>query len=42
MEGYQILDGIILAHEIIYSLKAHRRPSMLMKLDLPKAYDCIS
>ena len=39
MEGRQILDGIILVHEIIHSLKSTRTPGMLLKLDLSKAYD---
>ena len=39
MEGRQILDGIILVHETIHSLKATRTPDMLLKLDFSKAYD---
>ena len=39
VEGRQILDGIILVHETIHSLKATRTPGMLLKLDLSKAYD---
>jgi len=33
------VDGIILVHESIHSLKTNRRPSMLIKLDIAKAYD---
>eukprot|EP00253_Pinus_taeda_P009857 PITA_09857 len=38
--GY--VDGIILTHEIIHSLKISRNPSMLLKLDLSKAFDSLS
>ena len=36
MEGRHILDGIILVHEILHSLK--KTPSMTVKLDIAKAY----
>jgi hypothetical protein len=39
MEGRQIMDNIILAHEVIHSLQSTKSPGMLMKLDLPKAFD---
>ena len=39
VEGRQILDGIILVHETIHSLKQSKTPGMLLKLDLSKAYD---
>lgn len=39
VEGRQILDDIILAHEMIHSLKQTKSPSMLLKVDLAKAYD---
>ena len=39
VEGRQILDGIILVHEVIHSLKQDKTPGMLLKLDLSKAYD---
>ena len=39
VEGRQILDGIILVHKTIHSLKVTRTPGMLLKLDLSKAYD---
>eukprot|EP00253_Pinus_taeda_P022974 PITA_22974 len=42
VEGRQILDGIILTHEIIHSLKQTRQPSMILKLDLSKAFDKLS
>jgi hypothetical protein len=34
-----ILDGIIVAHETIHSLKMTKKAGMMMKLDMSKAYD---
>lgn len=34
VEGQKILDGIILAHEVIHSLKSSKKVGMLMKLDM--------
>eukprot|EP00253_Pinus_taeda_P015607 PITA_15607 len=42
VEGRQILDGIILMHEIIHSLKQTRQPCIILKLDLSKAFDKLS
>jgi hypothetical protein len=42
IEGHQILDGIIVSHEAIHSLKSTKKPSMLIKLNMPKAYDCLN
>eukprot|EP00253_Pinus_taeda_P032540 PITA_32540 len=42
VEGSQITDGIILSHEIIHSLKHSKKPGMLLKIDLSKAFDSIS
>lgn len=39
VEGHQILDGIILAHEILHSLTTAKTPGMLLKLDLLKEFD---
>lgn len=41
VEGRQITDGIILTHEIIHSLKQTKKPGMLLKIDLSKAFDSI-
>eukprot|EP00253_Pinus_taeda_P015442 PITA_15442 len=41
VEGRQITDGIILTHEIIHSLKQMKKPGMLLKIDLSKAFDSI-
>eukprot|EP00253_Pinus_taeda_P027103 PITA_27103 len=42
VEGRQIMDGIILSNEVIYSLKILKKPGMIMKLDLSKAFDKLS
>eukprot|EP00253_Pinus_taeda_P036183 PITA_36183 len=42
VEGRQITDGIILTHEIIHSLTQSKKPGMLLKIDLSKAFDSIS
>eukprot|EP00253_Pinus_taeda_P033499 PITA_33499 len=39
VEGRQILDGIILSHEIIHSLKHSKQVGMILKLDLSKDFD---
>ena len=42
VEGRQIMDNIIQAHEIIHTLKLQKRGGMLIQLDLAKYYDKIS
>jgi exonuclease III len=42
MEGRQIMDNIIHAHELIHTLKTQRRGGMIIQLDLAKSYDKIS
>jgi hypothetical protein len=42
VEGRQIMDSVILVHEIIHSLKSTRTPGMLLKLDLSKYFDKLS
>lgn len=37
--GCQILDGIVLAHEIVHSTFTSGEDVMLLKLDISKAYD---
>lgn len=39
VEGRQIMDGIILTHEMIHFLKQIKMLGMMIKVDLPKAYD---
>ena len=42
VEGRQILDGIILTHEVIHSLKTTKQAGMMLKIDLSKAFDRLS
>ena len=42
VEGCQILDGIILAHEVVHSLKTTKTLGMILKLDLSKALNKFS
>eukprot|EP00253_Pinus_taeda_P023692 PITA_23692 len=42
IEDRQIMNGIILTHEIIHSLKQSKKPGMLLKIDLSKAFDSLS
>ena len=39
VEGRNFLDGIILVHETIHSIKIGKIPGMLLKLDMYKSYD---
>eukprot|EP00253_Pinus_taeda_P004728 PITA_04728 len=39
VEGRQILNNIIQAHEVVHSLTSNRKAGMIMQLDLAKAYD---
>ena len=42
VEGREFLDGIILTHEMIHSLKQMKILGMLLKVDLAKAYDKVN
>jgi len=42
VEGRKILDRIIISHELTHSIKAHRKPRMMMQLDMSKEFDKIS
>ena len=44
IEGRQILDGVLLANEIIDLLKKHRKRDggIILKLDFEKAYDYVN
>ena len=37
VEGRQILDGVILVHEVMHSLKITRTPGMMIKLNIEKS-----
>eukprot|EP00253_Pinus_taeda_P010316 PITA_10316 len=39
VEGRQILDNIIQAHEVVHSLSNNRKAGMIMQLDIEKDYD---
>eukprot|EP00253_Pinus_taeda_P025525 PITA_25525 len=42
VEGRQILDNIIQAHEVIHLLTCNKREGMIMQLDIAKAYDKVN
>eukprot|EP00253_Pinus_taeda_P008502 PITA_08502 len=42
VEGRQILDGLVVAQEVLHTLKTKKEKGMLIKLDLSKAYDRLS
>lgn len=42
VEDRQILDGILLTHEMIHSLKHTKTTGMLIKVGLAKAYDKVN
>jgi len=39
--GRQILDGVLIANEVVYWLKKKKQKGVLLKLDFQKAYDTI-
>jgi hypothetical protein len=39
---HQIMDNVILSHEVIKSLKSTHMPGMIIKLDLSKSSDKLS
>jgi len=42
VEGRQILDNIIQAHEVVHSLTCNKRVGMIMQLDIAKSYDKVN
>lgn len=42
VEGKQILNNIIQAHEVVHSLKSNKQAGMIMQIDLVKAHDKLS
>lgn len=42
VEGRQILNNLIQAHEVVHSLTSKRQAGMIMQLDIAKAYDKVN
>lgn len=42
IEGRQILDSVLIAGELLDSCKRSKIPTVLLKLDFHKAFDCVS
>lgn len=42
MEGRQILDGVVIAMEVIHSMASSKERAMFIKFDMAKAYDRVS
>lgn len=40
IENRQILDGVLIANELIH-MRKERKPGLLFKIDMEKAYDCV-
>ena len=42
VEGCQIMDSVIIFHDVIHSLKSTHTLGVLIKLDLSKDFDCLN
>ena len=42
VEGREILNNIILAHETVHTLTSKKQIGMIMQLDIAKAYDKVN
>ena len=42
VEGRQILDGVVIEMEVIHSMSTSKEKAIFIKLDMAKAYDCVS
>ena len=42
VEGRQIMDNVLLAHEMVHTLQSQKKSGMIIQLDLSKAYDKVS
>lgn len=42
MEERKIMDGILVAHDMVHSLSSSRSPGMLIKLDISKSYNYLN
>ena len=39
MKGRNILEGVVILHEVIHELKTSKKKGLIMKIDFEKAYD---
>lgn len=42
VEGRQIFNNIVQSHEVVHSLNTNKKSSMIIHLDIAKAYDKLS
>jgi hypothetical protein len=42
IKGRYILEGVVIAHEIVHSIHKSKEPGVILKLDFEKAYDRVS
>jgi hypothetical protein len=42
IQGRYILESVVVAHELVHSLHASKKPGLILKLDYEKAYDRVS
>ena len=39
MKGRNILEGVVILHEVVHELKSSRKKGIILKIDFEKAYD---
>lgn len=39
VKGRNILDGVVVLHEVLHEMKKSKRKGLIMKIDFEKAYD---
>ena len=39
IKGRNILEGVVILHEVIHELKTSKKKGLIMKIDFEKAYD---
>jgi hypothetical protein len=42
IKGRNIMDGVMVLHEIVHDVKVRKKDGVILKLDFEKAYDKIS
>jgi hypothetical protein len=42
VKGRNILDGVVVLHEVLHELRRSKRQGLIMKIDFEKAYDRVS